>query len=148
MSADGCCSGERTRCSVDASGRARNSGGRCIRDAAGWVVPGALMALVPKCPACLAAYIALGTGVGISLTAATYLRVGLLALCATTLGYFIARRAARWSAAKFARNRTRTNNLEEHLSRTEKCEDQTCTAIDTWGSVTRSGTVTEPGTGI
>lgn len=67
---------------------------RCL-EAAGWVVPGALLALLPKCPACLAAYVAVGTGVGLSATAAGYLRVSLLALCAGAIGLLTARRARR-----------------------------------------------------
>ena len=39
------------------------------------------MVLMPKCPACLAAYVTLWTGVGLSLATATYLRWGLLLLC-------------------------------------------------------------------
>src|SRR6267378_2232052 len=51
---------------------------RRVREFAGWIVPAAGLALVPKCPACLAAYIAVGTGVGVSVPAATYLRMVLL----------------------------------------------------------------------
>jgi len=52
---------------------------RCA-DVLGWIIPGVIMAMLPKCPMCLAAYVAIWTGVGISLSAATHLRAALLVL--------------------------------------------------------------------
>jgi hypothetical protein len=49
--------------------------------AAGWIIPGAILALVPKCPACLAAYIAVLTGVSVSFSLAAWLRITLIAVC-------------------------------------------------------------------
>jgi hypothetical protein len=63
---------------------------------AGWVVPGAVLALVPKCPACVAAYVLLWTGVGLSVSAAGVLRVALIVACVALIGLLAARRVLRW----------------------------------------------------
>jgi len=57
---------------------------RCCANA-GLLAPSALVALLPKCPACLAAYLALGTGIGVSVTAAAWLQTGAIVLCAASL---------------------------------------------------------------
>ena len=59
---------------------------------AGWMVPSVLMALIPKCPACLAAYAAGATGLGLSLSAAAYVRAALLILCIASLLYLVMKR--------------------------------------------------------
>jgi len=59
-------------------------------------VPAIAFVLIPKCPVCLAGYIALGTGIGLSITTATYLRIGLIVLCILSLAYFVTKHAHRY----------------------------------------------------
>ena len=49
------------------------------------LAPGAIVALLPKCPACLAAYLALGTGLGVSVTAAAWLQTAAIVVSAASL---------------------------------------------------------------
>ena len=62
--------------------------------ASSWV-GSALAVLIPKCPACLAAYVALFTGVGISISLAAYWRLAIGILCGAILFYVVAGAALR-----------------------------------------------------
>jgi hypothetical protein len=66
-----------------------------------WLLPGVTLALMPKCPACLAGYILLGTGLGVSFTVASYLRTTVLVVSAATL-LFLATRFAIGQARRFS----------------------------------------------
>jgi hypothetical protein len=74
------------------------------KHASGGVLPGALLVLMPKCPMCVAAYIALATGVGVSVSTAAYLREGMLVLCVAALGYLALRCLPAKAFLKRARN--------------------------------------------
>ena len=95
MNADQCCGTSvreralRSRTSRG-DGHSRTVARHCL-DVAVSVIPGVVLALLPKCPACLAAYIAVGTGIGLSVSAATYLRMLLVTLCIASLSYVGAR---------------------------------------------------------
>jgi hypothetical protein len=68
------------------------SGLRRAWEIAGWLFPSMTLALLPKCPMCMATYVALATGIGISLPTATGLRAMLVALCVASLVFMTARR--------------------------------------------------------
>jgi hypothetical protein len=102
VSAHGCCKldarrqGYETIAARTAEGGAHRStlADHCLATAA-CVVPGALLALLPKCPACLAAYVAIGTGVGLSISTAAQVRTLLVIGCAALLSWLAAGRLRR-----------------------------------------------------
>ncbi len=72
----------------------------------GWLVPSVILALLPKCPACLAAYVALGTGVGLSLTTAASLKTVIIILCVVVMLYSAARLLRRLTSLRFTTQET------------------------------------------
>jgi hypothetical protein len=70
--------------------RSRPSWTEGFLEASGLIVPASIVTLLPKCSVCLAAYIALGTGFGLSISS-TYLRWLLVIACAAALCYLSAR---------------------------------------------------------
>ncbi len=89
-----CCQGA----PAPSGGRQTTSRRRRSLDAGGSVLSAAVLILLPKCPACLAAYLAAGAGIGVTLTTASHLRTALLALSLAGLAYVVGRYAVRWAA--------------------------------------------------
>jgi hypothetical protein len=85
-------------CCDAADGRKTPTWPRRVREMFAWVLPSAILVLVPKCPACLAAHVMLWTGLGLSFSAATYLRWGLLFLCVAALLFLFVERMNRLGA--------------------------------------------------
>lgn len=64
--------------------------GRRFRTAAELALPGAVLLLIPKCPLCIVAYVAMISGIGLSVSTASFLRIGLIVICLTALLYLAA----------------------------------------------------------
>jgi hypothetical protein len=56
-----------------------------------WMFPTTLLVLMPKCPLCVAAYVALFTGVGISVATARWIQILMPVLCLGVLAYLAVR---------------------------------------------------------
>ena len=70
-----------------APGRGRSHSVSRLLNFVGWIVPTAILALIPKCPACVAGYAVIGTSVGFSLSASAQLRLAVIVLCVVSLSY-------------------------------------------------------------
>lgn len=98
-----CCANENksarraSPCETQTLGTTRKQG---AAEGLGWLTSGMTLALIPKCPACLAGYVAVATGIGLSMPAATYLRWGLIVSSVAVLVMLAGRRLRRifrWS---------------------------------------------------
>ena len=87
------CSQNKTRAG-DSSRRPATEWRRPV-EIAGWIIPGTMLALLPKCPACVGAYVAFFSGVGVSLATAARLRSLLVILCLASLLFVALRRLQR-----------------------------------------------------
>ncbi len=78
----GCCGGE---------GRPRLLARR-VKDAAAAVLPGAGLALLPKCPLCVAAWLTVATGVSVPSASIPWLKGGVMLAWVAVLGAMFWRR--------------------------------------------------------
>jgi hypothetical protein len=58
------------------------------RSLVGWLLPGGLLVLMPKCPMCLAGYVAIFTGAGLSVAVAQGLRAAVIVAFVVSLLMF------------------------------------------------------------
>lgn len=56
-----------------------------------WLFPATILVLMPKCPLCVVAYVALFTGVGIGVSTARSIQIGMVVLCFASLAYLALR---------------------------------------------------------
>lgn len=65
-----------------------------------WMTPVTILALVPKCPGCVAAYMLLFTGVGLSLPAAAAMRWTLISLSGAAIALLVVRAIRKLAAGQ------------------------------------------------
>jgi len=65
-------------------------------DTVEWLLPGPALALLPKCPVCLAAYVALGTGFVMTPASAHLLLWTVTSLCIGALAFCLLRRMMKY----------------------------------------------------
>jgi hypothetical protein len=86
----GCCAHESAAGRQAAPGK-RNR--RRLRAALEWAAPVATLALIPKCPLCVAGYVLVLTGAGVSLSTAAAIRWALIAASLLALAALVVRAA-------------------------------------------------------
>lgn len=80
------------RCCAAQPAAGRGSAARPWRSAGSCVGSGAMLVLLPKCPMCIAAYLAVWTGAGIAAPIAGHLRLVMAAIFVVSLSYLLVRR--------------------------------------------------------
>ncbi|HEX4645655.1 MAG TPA: hypothetical protein VH598_08600, partial [Verrucomicrobiae bacterium] len=75
---------------------------------AGWIIPSATLVLLPKCPVCVAMYVALFSGASISVARASNLRTSLMILCAAALLGLSVKRLCRMASRNGTRSMAQT----------------------------------------
>jgi hypothetical protein len=96
---------------------------RRTRGAAAFALPSVALALVPKCPMCIAAWLAIGGGFGISISTAAHLRTGMVWLCWSVLVLLAARVAMRFRSRSIFRSGFRStfkSGLRTHSGMTAR----------------------------
>ena len=67
---------------------------RKVTTVSGWLLPSAFLLLIPKCPLCIVAYTAVGTGIGISVSTAAGIRYSMITACIGLLVFAVFRTIA------------------------------------------------------
>ena len=100
MASDSCGAGPLCTCRRNAASLVTPIGERRLlqraRGAAAWALPSFALALVPKCPLCIAAYLTIGGGLSVSLTTVTQLRTLLMWFCWSVLMLLAVRMSIRF----------------------------------------------------
>ena len=91
-------------CSTQSPTKSQSAAKRFGR-AMGWLGPGVVLVLMPKCPVCVAGYVAVLTGIGISLPTAAVVRFTLKFLCIAALAFMVWKRARQHPAPVWFRRR-------------------------------------------
>lgn len=81
-------------CETANSGKSKPSTFK-VREYLAWLLPSAMLVVLPKCPACLAAYVALWTGLSLSFSTAANLHWAMVLLCAASLLFLSVKRLSR-----------------------------------------------------